>query len=48
MSFWKMNTMQNLPWFRANTFFHKESILHINIRFRKHVEENHFDLVHAK
>ena len=47
MSFLKMKSMQNLSEFWANTLFHKESILYINICFRKHVEKNLFNLVHA-
>ena len=47
MSFLKMKTIENQFWFRANTFFYKESILYIKIYFRKHVEEILFNL-HAK
>ena len=44
-----MKTMQNLSWFRSEqVFFHKQSILYINICFKKHVEENLFNLMHAK
>ena len=44
-----MITMQNLSWFQVSTvFFRKQNILYINICFKKHVEENLFNLMHAK
>ena len=32
----------------VHAVFHKQSILYINICFKKHVEENLFNLIHAK
>ena len=32
--------LQNLLWFRVNTFLHMQNILYINICFRKHVKGN--------
>ena len=39
-----------LRWKQSKTSrgFHKQSILYINICFKKHVEENLFNLMHAK
>ena len=34
--------------FEQAHFFYKQNILHINICFKKHVEENLFNLMHAK
>ena len=42
------SNIQKHQWFRANMFFHEECILYINIRFRKHVEENLFKFSYAK
>ena len=46
--FLKMKAIQNLPWIQASRFFHKQSILCINICFRKDMKKNLFNLVHTK
>ena len=45
--FKKMETLQTSRGFERARSFHEQSILYINICFRKHLEENLFNVRHS-